>query len=102
LVFDVVWFFAIVLCATDYAVVLAEGETGTGEGDGYSSNIHDAFKWELLSREFWGNSDFYWDLYITGEFICMGGFRESAGLRLWWEIFGLIIGIMCSIAIMAN
>jgi hypothetical protein len=88
LVFDVVWFFTIILCATDYAVVLAEGEAGMGEGDGHGSDIHDAFKWELLSREFWGNPDFCWDLPIDGEFVGVGGFRESAGLSYGGEFLG--------------
>jgi hypothetical protein len=80
LVFYVVWAVAVVVCATDYAVVLAEGEAGMGEGDGDCGNTHNAFKWELLSREFWGDSDFYWDLSIAGEFVGIGSSRESAEL----------------------
>jgi hypothetical protein len=59
-----------------------------GQGDGYSGNTHNAFKWELLSREFWGNSDFYWDLSIDGEFVGVGGFRESAGLSYGGNFLG--------------
>ncbi|NJM47083.1 MAG: hypothetical protein HC860_13730 [Alkalinema sp. RU_4_3] len=39
-----------------------------------------AFKWELLSREFWGDSDFYWQLFGACESCDVGGCRESARL----------------------
>jgi hypothetical protein len=88
LVFYVVWAVAVVVCAADYAVVLAEGEAGMGQGDGYGGNIHNAFKWELLFWEFWGNSDFCWDLSIAGEFVGVGGVRESAELSYGGKFLG--------------